>query len=259
MAAPHESLPGASLEQCPDLCQVIPAGGGELIDGGGVKAAHLAEFCGVAIDDAGNGGEPAFSIGARRPLVRLQNRICEGGRKRRSDLMRLRDTIKRLLLVEARHFDRPLDRGATSVDFKRAVAALRDGNNPSIELRGIAPIDIQFFFAGALTLLERRIVEKRQPHGAFDLQRAIAAEKHHRRVGIDPFGAPGRTEAGTFQKMKDATLEEALRGCGDRLRVHGCSTAAPDPGPGLDRPSPEAGTAHRAPSGLSRAYRRSSR
>ena len=138
MAAPHEPLPGAPLEQCPDLCQVILAAGSELIDGGGVKAAHLAEFCGVAVDDAGNGGEPAFAIGARRLLVRLQDRICEGGRKRRRDLLRLRDTIKRLLLVEARHFDRPFDRSAASVDFKRAVAALRDGNNPPIELRGIA-------------------------------------------------------------------------------------------------------------------------
>src|SRR5438552_279617 len=146
MAPPHEPLPGAPLEQYPDLCQMSQAAGSEVIDGGGV------------------------------------------------------------------------------------IAAPRDANDAPIELRGIACIDMQLLFAGTLALLESRIVEKRQPHRALDLQHAIAAEKDRRGVGVDPLGAPRRAEAGTFQKIEYAILEAVLGGLGDHggwFRVHGCNTAAP--------------------------------
>ena len=83
--------------------------------------------------------------------------------------MRLGDTIQRLLLIKARHFDRPFDRGAASTDFQTTVVGARDGDNPPVELRGITRIDFQFLLAGAFALLKRRVVKKRQPHRPLDL------------------------------------------------------------------------------------------
>ena len=120
----------------------------------------------------------------------------------------LGDAIQRLLLVKARHFDRPFDRGAASTRFQEApVVGTRDRDNPPVEFRGIACIDFQFLFTGPFTLLERRVVEKRQPHRAFDLQGTIAAEEDHRGMGIDPLAPPCRAESGVFEKIKHTTLE----------------------------------------------------
>ena len=68
MAAPHEPLPGALLEQCLERRDMIVAAGIELIDSGGVKSTHGTKFCGVAVDDAGNGGEPGFAIRHAAPF-----------------------------------------------------------------------------------------------------------------------------------------------------------------------------------------------
>ena len=99
---------------------MIAALGIEAIDGGGIKSAHAAEFFGVAADNGGNRGEPGAAIGNRGLPVRLQDGICNGNCKGRRELLHPGDTVQRLLLVEARHFDGPFDRNAASTDFKAA-------------------------------------------------------------------------------------------------------------------------------------------
>ena len=215
------------------------------------------EFFGVAINDARNGIEPGFAIRGRRLPVGLQDGLGNGHPQIRRDLLPPGDTIERLLFVETRHFDRPFDRGAIAANFKPAIAATRDGNNPAIEFRGIASVDFQFLFAGGFALLKRRVVEKRQSHGPLDLQCTIAAEKDHRGVRIDPLGAAFRAKAGVFQKIKYAILKAALRGRADLLRTHGREQRRQILEP--DHPPPETGAAPRASSGPSHAYRRSSR
>ena len=52
--------------------------------------------------------------------MRLQDGICDSGRKGSVRSVASRDAIQRLLLVKARHFDRPFDRSTASSDFKAA-------------------------------------------------------------------------------------------------------------------------------------------
>ena len=126
-------------------------------------------------------------------------------------------TIERLLLVEPRHFDRPFDGSTRAVDFEGAIGIARDGDNAPVELGGVAGIDLQLLLAGALALLQRRIVEKRQAHGPLDLQCPVAAEKNHRGMGVDPLAALGRTEAGTIEKIEHLLLQVGLGyGCVER-------------------------------------------
>ena len=179
-----------------------------------IKSAHGAKLRGIAFDDGWNGGKPAFAVRARRVVVGPQNRVGHGRRKRWFDRLRCRDAIERLAVVEPRHFDRPFDGSARAVDFEGAVGIPRDGDNAPVELGGVAGVDPQFFLAGALALLQCRIIEERQAAGPFDLQCPIGAEKNHGGMGVDPLAAPGRTEAGAIEKIEHLLLQVSL-GCGD--------------------------------------------
>ena len=207
----------------------MAAGGIELIDGGGVKSAHVAKFCGVAVDEGWNRSEPGCTVGARCVVMGSQDYIGNGNREGWIDRPGGSDTVERLLLIEPHHFDRPFDRGTRSVDFKSPVGIARNSNNAAVELRRIAGVDLQFLLAGALALLQRRIVEEGQPNGALDLQCAVAAEKYHGGMGVDALAALCRTKAGPIEEIEHALLIDLGRyGSIDRLLFgHGCSTAAP--------------------------------
>jgi hypothetical protein len=161
MAAPHEPLPGAPLKQRLERRNMIVAPSIKLINRGSVKPVYVTEFCGVAVDNPGNGGEPCCAIGARRLVMRLQDGICDSKCKGWSDLLPPGDAIQRLLLVKASHFDRPFDRNTASSDFKATIIGARNRHNLPVDLRGIACIDVKLLFAGLLALCERRIIEKR--------------------------------------------------------------------------------------------------
>lgn len=230
VTAPDETLPGAPAKQDSVGRDMTVAAGVEPIDHGDVKAAFRAEFCRVAVDDRGDGAEPVFAVGARRFVVGLQNRIRKGGRQRRLDRSRRSDAIECLLFVEAHHFDRPLDREAASADFEGAVVSPRDCDHPPVELRRIACIDSQLFFAGAPAFLECRVVEKRQPYGALDLQGKIVAEEDHRGMGVDPPAAFSGAKPGAIEKIENPTLTVGFGSCGrigGPLERHGRNTAAP--------------------------------
>ena len=158
-----------------------------------------------------------------------QDRIGNGDREGWIDRPRRSDTVERLLLIEPHHFDRPFDRGTRSVDFKGPIGIARDGNNAAVELWRIAGVDLQFLLAGALALLQRRIVEEGQPNGALDLQGPVAAEKYHGGMGVDALAALCRTEAGAIEKIEHALLIDlgSYGSIDRRLFGHGCSTAAP--------------------------------
>ena len=131
----------------------------------------------------------------------MQDRVGNGDCEGWFDCPGGSDTVERLLLIEPHHFDRPFDRGTLSVDFKNAVGIARDGNNAPVELRRIAGVDLQFLLAGALALLQRRIIEEGQPNGALDLQCPVPAEKDHGGMGVDALAALCRTEAGAIEKI----------------------------------------------------------
>src|SRR4051794_2741177 len=114
MATPHQPPPRTLRQQCPKRRQTILTGGIQLIDSSPVNSLYGTEFCCVSLDDSRNGSEPGFAVRARRFFVRLQDRLCNVDGKRWRDILRLGDSIKRLLLIEARHFDGPFDRRAAS-------------------------------------------------------------------------------------------------------------------------------------------------
>jgi hypothetical protein len=81
VATPHKPLRCALAEQGLKSRQTIAAGGIELIDGGGIKSAHVAKFCGVAVDEGWNRTEPGYTVGALRIVVGSQDCIGNGARE----------------------------------------------------------------------------------------------------------------------------------------------------------------------------------
>ncbi len=55
--------------------------------------------------------------------------------------------------------------GAPAPPISKAPSCpMRDGDDPAVKLGGVAGIDFQFFLAGLLAFPQRRIIEERQPH-----------------------------------------------------------------------------------------------
>src|SRR5437660_140832 len=95
----HEALRCALAEQGLKPSQTIAVGGIELIDGGGVKSAHGAKFCGVAVDEGWNRSEPGCTVGARCVVMGSQDCIGNGDREGWIDRPGGSDTVERLLLI----------------------------------------------------------------------------------------------------------------------------------------------------------------
>src|SRR5262249_4583867 len=66
-----------------------------------------------------------------------------------------------------------------------SVGLAGDRDHASIDIRSECPVDVELGRTGSLAPVERRIVEKRKPHRALDLERAVAGEEHRGRVGVD--------------------------------------------------------------------------
>ena len=103
------------------------------------------------------------------------------------DAAGIRQMIERQRIVEAAHLDRPFDRLAAPVECERAVRRARDRHHPQIDLRRERPVDLKLRLAGGLALLQRGEIQKRKPHRALDLQRALAGQEYRGRMGVDPF------------------------------------------------------------------------
>src|SRR3954449_4519969 len=104
VTAAYEPAAGTLSEQRLQCRRSIAAGGVETIGGNGIKSARGAELCGIAFDDGSDGGKPAFTIRARRPVVRSQNRVGHGCRKRWGDRLRSRQDLERRLEVRGRPY-----------------------------------------------------------------------------------------------------------------------------------------------------------
>ena len=83
--------------------------------------------------------------------------------------------VERRLLVEAAHLDRPFDRRAGAVEREPAVRRARDRHHAQIDLGRERPVDLELGLAGALALIEGRIIQEREAHGTLDLERAVPA------------------------------------------------------------------------------------
>jgi hypothetical protein len=119
--------------------------------------------------------------------------------------------INGLTFVESAHFDGIFDRFTLAVDLERSVAALCDRNHAMVDLWRELAIYPDLFVAGGFPLRKRRIIKKGKADGALDLQRAVAFQKHRRRVGIDAMNT--RMRRGIGQECEDALLHAGV-GCG---------------------------------------------
>ena len=115
------------------------------------------------------------------------------------------EVIERALLVEALHLDRPLDRRARAADGELSICFPRDRHDATIDFRRVGGVHRQFGLAGGFALFQRRIIEKRKAHGALDLERAIAGEKHRCRMGIDAVTLAPPWVAGSARKANTAS------------------------------------------------------
>ena len=93
--------------------------------------------------------------------------------------------IEELLLIEASHFEQPVDRGTRSTQRERPVLFARDRDDAQIQARRRSPIDPQFRLAHGLSTIGGREIQVPVTDGALELQRTGASEKHHRRMRLD--------------------------------------------------------------------------
>src|SRR5262249_61023176 len=61
----------------------------------------------------------------------------------------------------------------------------RDPHDGAVDLRRIAPVDLDLGGAGGLALIKRRKIEEGEFYRALDLEHALAGEEHNGRVRID--------------------------------------------------------------------------
>ena len=158
----------------------------ELCDLFGFEMITGPQAIAVAIDQAGDGGNPCLAVGANSLRMRSHDRVGDGRGEICIQRAGLGQMIQRPAFVEARHLDRILERPAASVDLHRSIGLFRDRHDAVIDLRRQRPVDPDLLFARRLALIERRIVEERKLHRALDFQRAPAFEKDRSCVRIDP-------------------------------------------------------------------------
>jgi hypothetical protein len=139
-----------------------------------------------------------------RGRYRVRDRADESGIRRAG----FGQMVDGLALIEASHFNREFDRCTVAVDSKRPIGALRDRNDAAVDLRRKLAIYPYLFVAGGLPLRQRRIIQKRKPDGAFDLQRAVAFEKDRCCVGID--STDKRMRRGIRKEREDALLRAGV-------------------------------------------------
>ena len=187
VAAPHQAGALARLEQRRDARERGPGGGGQ---GGNripiEQVRHRAQLVVVLRHDRGQRRDEAGVLARLRAFMRRRHRAPEGVGEAVVDAAGVGQMIERLGLVEAGHLDRPFHRLAVAADGEGAAAGARDRHDPLVDRRRERPVDLDLGLAGGLALFERGIVEKGECHRALDLEGAPAAQKHSRRMGVDP-------------------------------------------------------------------------
>ncbi len=114
--------------------------------------------------------------------------------------------VERALFVEPPHFDCPFDGRTIAADRESSIGLPRDGDHAAIDFGRIGRIDRKLGVAGGLALVERRIVEEWEAHGALDLQHLIADEKNRCGVGIDALDRAAAMRGRGGQKGKYLVL-----------------------------------------------------
>jgi len=153
-------------------------------------------------------GLDRFCLGLRRGN-RTAQRIGESG----IDAAGLGEMIKRGVLVEATHFNRPFDRCPGAVQLEGAIGFSGDGHNAAVDLGGKRLVDRELGLTSRFAFCERRIVQKGKTHCLLHLQRARPCKKNRGGVGVDAFDCRAPMGGGVRQKSKDRLLGLALAHC----------------------------------------------
>ena len=87
-----------------------------------------------------------------------------------------------------------------------AVVLARDRHHAAIDVRRKGPVRRELGLTGRAALIRVGEVEKREPHGALDLQRPIPHEKHASRVRVDAFDRRPAMGGGIGEQRKDRLM-----------------------------------------------------
>ena len=149
------------------------------------KLGPLPERGVVLLDIVGERVDPRSSLDRGRAGMRRRHRAAERVGQRGVDPACIGQMVERGLLVEAAHLDRPFHRRAVAVEREPSVRRAGDRHHAQIDVRRKSPVDLELGLAGALALLEGRIIQERKAHRALDLEGAVAGEKHRGGMGVD--------------------------------------------------------------------------
>ncbi len=178
-------------------------------DQGGPRAfveRRLRRHVGADVGDQGNDiGRPPEALAALH--ARVEGGDCAGDALGKRVVQRTArgDAVEQPLLIEALHHDDPVHRRPRPVD-RQPFSLTRHPGGPEVELRRRAAVDPQFGGAGTFAQRQRREVHEGKLHGALQLVRAVAGEKHHRAVGVDALDAVDAPGARIGQERRDLAL-----------------------------------------------------
>ncbi len=136
------------------------------------------ESCRVSVVDPGHPGLPAM---VRTPLgsqMKLRDRRCQRAHQTEIQCAPARESIEESILIEAGHFDEPVDWWAGSAQRERSVRFTCDRHDAAIQVGSSATVDPHFGFAHRLPSLDGGEVQIVVQNRALELQGPRAGEKH---------------------------------------------------------------------------------
>src|SRR5262245_37842799 len=207
MAAPDQAGLAACQQQRTDAGE---RGAAALRQAGGVvgrkQVGLLAPSDLVLIEKPRQRLDPGLGLYGWRLLVRGRHHPAEPVGEFAIDTAALGDTIERLVLVEAQHLDRPLDRLTLSVERETAIGLARDRNDAAVNVRREGAVHLELGRACRLTFLQRGVIEKGKAHRTLDLEGVIAGEKHRRGVRIEALDVAPAMGRGVAQEVENRGL-----------------------------------------------------
>ena len=121
----------------------------------------------------------------RRCLVQVSDLGSQPLDQRPIESPLFRDMIEQRCLVEALHFEEPVDDLAFAAQSQSTVVVAGYRKEPPVEVRRRSDVEAVFGLEDAMSFFDRREIEKAVANCAFEFVRAVADQEDDRGMGVD--------------------------------------------------------------------------